>query len=1811
MKKILDKAARVFLSACIIFNSIGPSLVSAGAETAESASAGMIYQETFDDGFSDWYIWRNDTGADLIIEEGSGKDESKCVSFICDSEARGSITNKIKFENIDELYISQSIYCEISSGTFQVKCTFYDSDNVSMGNTQIITLAQSSCNWRTKDFRLNVPSEARAVALEYVYSSAIGKIQFDDVEVWDGAYVGKTELPEGMIFTEDFNCGISDWALWRNDTSAGLEIGEGTGSDGSVCAYFYSDSEARGSIARTVTLPNVSELYISQFIDCDITSGCLQVRYTFYDESKRTLGATATETISLSSCNWRKKSFRIAVPETAASVKLEYVYSSAVGAIQIDDVEVWDGSYIEKEQLPEGVIYIEDFNDGISDWGQWRYDASVGPEIYEDTGKDGSLCAAFTSEELARGMLTNEIEIGSVNELYISQSIYADICVGKLRVRYNFLSSGGSAVGEAGEIALISTSCGWKEKGIRISVPENAAALVLQYTYSNAIGSIKIDDVKVMDGSYVSSERTVSEEAKAYAAQAHPRIGLSENRIAEINSAISDDEKLGEKYQTLIRILDRGLNDTLTPYDMSSGDLNLTGSNNIVKYAFGYQLTGDEKYAERALDEMLNVCGYQSWNAEDNYIDTAKILYDISLGYDWLYDYMTAAQRQTVYDTIVEKALTTAENAYNNSNYFVIMNNNYNIVSNSGVAMAVAALLDETNVTEISWLFDEAADCIIELAPNYFKDGSSTEGVTYWALAMRGIAMTDYVLPQFGYQLPLDYDALGRYMFASSDALYQSFNYGDADLTAVPGFYGPLFAAKTGNDVYQLYSDLVYAETSSVEVYDFLFYSGIVSPDTVDLEKVQAFEQSGVYYLRSDYQDKNAAFLGIKGGVSAKTGHEDKDIGSFVFTLDGIRWFEDLGKGSYQSEGYFDYEEGGRWQYLCKNAFGHNTITVAGEDQLNVYRSVPASVENQSVTIDLTSAYNKNTVNSLTRTAELQNEKTVLLCDQYSLKSEEEISWNYYTSAEVTITGDQVSLAKDGKTVLMQFTSEDQFVVSANPLEGYDGMTVINVKLNGSEGSLQTTVTGDKSLQIAATIVEQPEDVTCNVGDVAVFSVNAAGNGLSYQWQYNKGGDSPWVNSGASGNKTNSIAFRTSETQNGYQYRCIVSDSLGNQVISESALLITGNKAVIVKNPEDVVCDAGTIVRFSVSAVGVSVDYRWQYSKDNGETWINSGASGNKTESISFTANETQSGYMYRCLVTGADGTQVISTEALLLVGGKAVILSHPQNAEVKAGERVTFKVTAAGEELSYRWQWSKDGGKTWSVSGAPGNKTDTISFIASESQSGYMYRCIVTDGKGNEVTSDGAALISSDKAVIMSNPENVTCEVGERVSFTVIAKGNGLSYQWQYSTDGGANWKTSNAAGSKTAVLAITAADSQNGYMYRCAVTGADGTQVISTEALLIVGEKAVILSHPENAEVKAGERVTFKITAVGEELSYRWQWSKDGGKTWSVSGAPGNKTDTISFIASESQSGYMYRCIVTDGKGNEVTSDGAALISSDKAVIMSNPENVTCEVGERVSFTVIAKGNGLSYQWQYSTDGGANWKTSNAAGSKTAVLAITAADSQNGYMYRCAVTGADETQVISTEALLIVRGKAVILSHPENAEVNIGERATFKVTAAGEGIAYQWQWSKDGGKTWSVSGAPGNKTDTISFIASESQSGYRYRCVVEDTNGNQLISNNAYLVVGDKAVILSQPENITAKVGEQVVFAVEAKGKEITYQWQYSKDSGVTWINSGASGNKTNSIAFVGQLSQNNYMYRCVIGDVYGSQIISNGAVLQIESN
>ncbi|MCQ2501088.1 MAG: hypothetical protein MJ117_07065, partial [Lachnospiraceae bacterium] len=285
--------------------------------------------------------------------------------------------------------------------------------------------------------------------------------------------------------------------------------------------------------------------------------------------------------------------------------------------------------------------------------------------------------------------------------------------------------------------------------------------------------------------------------------------------------------------------------------------------------------------------------------------------------------------------------------------------------------------------------------------------------------------------------------------------------------------------------------------------------------------------------------------------------------------------------------------------------------------------------------------------------------------------------------------------------------------------------------VTGEDGNTVTSDIAAINLIPGAVITQQPVSVVSKIDQTIQYTV-VADNAESYQWYYSKDGSS-WYKSGSTGAATDTLSLKVSKTNMTYVYRCKVTGFDGNTKNSS----IVGT-VVITTQPVSCSAAVGEHGSFTVVAEN-AVTYKWQYSANNGSTWISSTAAGADTATTTPKVTTSNRTNLYRCKLTTANGISLYTDAVGYKEGMK--IISQPQNAEAAKGDPFTFTVTATNvAENGYQWYYSKDGSK-WYKSTNASATSNSITLTASADAATKYYRCKVTGVDGRSEYTDTVRL--------------------------------------------------------------------------------------------------------------------------------------------------------------------------------------------------------------------------------------------------------------------------------------------------------------------------------------------------------------------------------------------------------------------------------------------------------------------------------------
>jgi len=436
-----------------------------------------------------------------------------------------------------------------------------------------------------------------------------------------------------------------------------------------------------------------------------------------------------------------------------------------------------------------------------------------------------------------------------------------------------------------------------------------------------------------------------------------------------------------------------------------------------------------------------------------------------------------------------------------------------------------------------------------------------------------------------------------------------------------------------------------------------------------------------------------------------------------------------------------------------------------------------------------------------------------------------------------------------------------------NIIEGgiYSGTTTGNLVITGANFNMNeymyrcmvsnlcsgTVISNEAELTVnrAPYISSQPEHVIICEGENAAYTVEALGNGLTYQWQVNEGsGFYDIIDGGVySGATTNTLHVTDAPVDmNGFEYQCIVSGTCNPSATTESALLTVNSYTVIATQPvSTVVCETDT-THFMVVASGSGITYQWQVNEGSGFVNITDGDlySGSNTATLTISgAIIEMNGYLYRCELVGTCNNAA-TDEATLTVNDLPAIIEHPVSASVCVNDNSGFLVAATGTDITYQWQVNEGAGFYDIVDGGvySGATTTTLMITGAVIEmNGYEYRCVVSGTCNPAAISEAAILTVLISPVVNTQPlASETCET-INTSFVVEAAGHGLIYQWQVDANDGNGfvdiYDGENYFGTNTNQLDVLSPGFiMNGYLYRCYINGTCNPAVFSDEALLTV---------------------------------------------------------------------------------------------------------------------------------------------------------------------------------------------------------------------------------------------------------------------------------------------------------------------------------------------------------------------------------------
>lgn len=529
----------------------------------------------------------------------------------------------------------------------------------------------------------------------------------------------------------------------------------------------------------------------------------------------------------------------------------------------------------------------------------------------------------------------------------------------------------------------------------------------------------------------------------------HPRLFMKDGEEKVIRQMLKNKENryLTEAHYHCLDIADKAMSSPVYKWP-GEGHILATSRNalsRIFNLCYAYRMTGHFPYAKRAEEELLNVCvSFPHWDPA-HWLDTAEMLLAVSIGYDWLYDFLDDSTKRVIEESIVEKGLNTAEQ----SNFYIV-ENNWNSVCNAGMVAGALAIYEKIP-EEASRRIKMSVESNPRVMINYGPDGVYPEGYSYWSYGTGYEVMLITMLEEclgtsFGLADCPGFLRSASWLVHMCTPTGGTFGFSDSSAKANANPMLFWFSMRL-QDPSLLYLEKQRMKRGNVDygIEDRLLPLMLVWASRQDLKGINAPTESvwsgkgevPVFLYRSGWNDSGDTYLAVKGG-RANYSHGHMDSGEFYFEKGGVVWAADMGGQSYGTfyknniKNWDFSQDGDRWGIWRNCTEMHNTITVNGGRHLACGKvsisSVYDSDDRKGCSLDMDSALSLQ-LESCRRSVMLTDSDNVLtVTDTLVAKPglDADVYWNLLTYGEPeSVAGKKAFLCKSKKRLEMSVDAEN------------------------------------------------------------------------------------------------------------------------------------------------------------------------------------------------------------------------------------------------------------------------------------------------------------------------------------------------------------------------------------------------------------------------------------------------------------------------------------------------------------------------------------------------------------------------------------------------------------------------------------------------------------------------------------------------------------------------------------------------------------------------------------------------------------------
>jgi hypothetical protein len=380
--------------------------------------------------------------------------------------------------------------------------------------------------------------------------------------------------------------------------------------------------------------------------------------------------------------------------------------------------------------------------------------------------------------------------------------------------------------------------------------------------------------------------------------------------------------------------------------------------NNAFHLAFLYQMTGEQKYADKAFEFADAFCDLTTWtqrahefpiiysrimpwNVDDDQVNFNFDHYNGDAGrmiaavYDWLYPALNQAQRDRIRGALLEKVVTRVRGDYEFHWWATAYRCNWCGVCNSGIGLTGLTLLKEH--PQLIDIVAESYNRINNMLNELGEDGGWQEGGGYWNYGVHTSAFFADALNRLSkskYNLfenerlknnPVNFPI---YLSLPGEESLNFEDSGGGSLVGSPHLINKL-ATETNNSQAAWYRNEFFK--NGTDIFDIIWPRPQIKPEPPQSAS-KHFKTIDWWIMRCDFKDPTKVLVAGKAGKNDDPHHGHLDIGHFIVHWQKEYFIRDIGKDGGYDEKYFDDM---RFDYPQASSIGHNVVFVNGEKQIS------------------------------------------------------------------------------------------------------------------------------------------------------------------------------------------------------------------------------------------------------------------------------------------------------------------------------------------------------------------------------------------------------------------------------------------------------------------------------------------------------------------------------------------------------------------------------------------------------------------------------------------------------------------------------------------------------------------------------------------------------------------------------------------------------------------------------------------------------------------------------------------------------------